>query len=47
MPKSIIINLAEFDFRYNERDIDDLSRSTIALKGIVGKRLLYKQPSNT
>jgi transposase-like protein len=40
--------LAEFDFRYNERmalGIDDSERTTRALRGIVGKRLLYRDSS--
>jgi hypothetical protein len=39
--------LSEFDFRYSERvarGVDDTMRATKALKGIVGKRLTYKQP---
>lgn len=34
--------LAEFDFRYNNRKVDDMSRTTNALEGIVGKRLIYR-----
>ena len=34
--------LAEFDFRYNERQISDLERANVALAGIVGKRLTYR-----
>jgi transposase-like protein len=34
--------LAEFDFRYNEREQNDTERAQTALAGIVGKRLLYK-----
>jgi hypothetical protein len=37
--------LAEFDFRYNERvalGVDDAEQASRALKGIVGKRLLYR-----
>jgi transposase-like protein len=37
--------LAEFDFRYNERivlGIDDAERTVRALRGITGKRLLYR-----
>lgn len=34
--------LAEFDFRYNERQITDAERTTVALKGSVGKRLKYR-----
>jgi transposase-like protein len=40
--------LAEFDFRYNERialGVDDTERTTRALRGIVGKRLYYRQAS--
>jgi transposase-like protein len=40
--------LAEFDFRYNERSalgVDDKVRTTKALSGIVGKRLMYKDSS--
>lgn len=33
--------LAEYDFRYNERKITNSERSEIALRGIVGKRLMY------
>jgi hypothetical protein len=39
--------LAEFDFRYNNRaalEIVDSARTEAALRGIVGKRLTYKQP---
>jgi transposase-like protein len=38
---------AEFDFRYSNRvalGVDDQERATIALKGIVGRRLTYRQP---
>jgi hypothetical protein len=37
--------LAEFDFRMNTRaklGIDDVERSEIALRGVVGKRLTYE-----
>lgn len=37
--------LAEFDFRYNEREalgIDDDMRTAIAVRGIDGKRLTYR-----
>jgi transposase-like protein len=40
--------LAEFDFRYNERSalgVEDVERATKALRGIVGKRLTYRQPN--
>jgi hypothetical protein len=40
--------LAEFDFRYSNRvrlGVDDPSRTTRALRGIVGKRLKYRDSS--
>jgi transposase-like protein len=39
--------LGEFDFRYNERSalgVEDVERATKAVKGVMGKRLTYKQP---
>ncbi|MDQ3923389.1 MAG: IS1595 family transposase, partial [Actinomycetota bacterium] len=39
--------LAEFDFRYNTRTalgIDDTERAERAIRGAIGKRLLYRQP---
>jgi transposase-like protein len=36
--------LAEFDFRYNHRDISDAERSDELLRGAKGKRLTYRQP---
>ncbi|HEX8532972.1 MAG TPA: IS1595 family transposase [Allosphingosinicella sp.] len=39
--------LAEFDFRYNNREangINDAGRSVKALQGIAGKRLTYRRP---
>jgi transposase-like protein len=39
--------LAEFDFRYNHRvklGYSDVDRTRIAIKGIEGKRLTYRQP---
>jgi hypothetical protein len=39
--------LAEFDFRYNNRSgigIGDVERAAKALKGLEGKRLMYRQP---
>jgi transposase-like protein len=38
--------LAEFDFRYSNRSklgVNDVARSELALRGIVGKRLTYRQ----
>ena len=40
--------LAEFDFRYSERErngVNDSTRADKALKGIGGKRLTYRQSS--
>ena len=37
--------LSEFDFRYNGRRIDDAERSVLALCGIEGKRLTYRDSS--
>lgn len=40
--------LAEFDFRYNERQAlgsNDVVRTDTALRGIIGKRLLYRDSS--
>lgn len=34
--------LGEFDFRYNEREVTDGERALKALKGIDGKRLMYR-----
>jgi transposase-like protein len=42
--------VAEFDFRYNNRSglgVEDAERATNALKGIVGKRLTYRNPHVT
>lgn len=35
---------AEFDFRYNTRNITDAERTIEAVKGARGKRLMYRQP---
>jgi len=35
--------LGEFDFRYNTRNVDDMTRAAEALKGIKGKRLTYRR----
>ena len=37
--------LAEFDFRYNERGVNDIMRAEAALTGVVGKRLKYMDSS--
>jgi ISXO2-like transposase domain len=42
--------LAEFDFRYSNRcdlGFEDTSRTEKALKGLEGKRLMYRQPDRT
>jgi transposase-like protein len=36
--------LAEFDFRYNTKNITDGERAVLAVKGGEGKRLTYRQP---
>jgi hypothetical protein len=36
--------LAEFDFRYNTRQMTDAERAALAVKGGEGKRLTYRQP---
>lgn len=35
--------LAEFEFRYNNRDIEDGARTEAAIKGAEGKRLTYRE----
>jgi len=42
--------LAEFDFRYNNRmglGVNDTQRAEKAIRGAVGKRLMYRQPDET
>lgn len=36
--------LAEFDFRYNTREMTDSERAALAVRGGDGKRLTYRQP---
>jgi hypothetical protein len=36
--------LAEYDFRYNTRDLTDSERAALAVRGGEGKRLTYRQP---
>lgn len=46
-PQHLKRYLAEFDFRYNERSalaITDAERTEKAVRGVVGKRMTYKQP---
>jgi transposase-like protein len=48
-PQHLKRYLAEFDFRYNQRaavGVDDVTRALVALGGIVGKRLTYRDSSN-
>jgi transposase-like protein len=47
-PKHLKRYLAEFDFRYNNRvalGVDDSARTETVLRGIVGKRLTYRDSS--
>jgi len=47
-PKHLKRYVGEFDFRYNERialGVDDAQRTQTALRGIVGKRLTYRDSS--
>jgi transposase-like protein len=47
-PQHLKRYVGEFDFRYNERvamGVDDAQRTQIALRGIVGKRLTYRDSS--
>jgi hypothetical protein len=40
--------VAEFDFRYSNRSklgVEDLERTSVALKGVIGRRLLYRNSS--
>ena len=36
--------LAEFDFRYNSRNVSDAERAAALLAGAKGQRLYYSQP---
>ena len=47
-PQHLKRYVGEFDFRYNYRSglgFNDAERAAKALKGIVGKRLTYRRPS--
>jgi hypothetical protein len=37
--------LAEFEFRYNGRKLNDGQRTLLAIQSAEGKRLVYRQPS--
>ncbi|MGH6851267.1 MAG: IS1595 family transposase [Methylocella sp.] len=39
--------LAEWDFKFNTRKMNDGERAALALKGAEGKRLMYRSPDNT
>jgi len=41
--KHLFRYLGEFDFRYSHRKVTDWERTSIALKGIEGKRLTYRR----
>lgn len=38
--------MAEFEFRYNNREMEDGERTHLAIKAAEGKRLMYKEPAN-
>lgn len=38
--------LAEYEFRYNNRELDDGQRTVAAIKASEGKRLMYKEPAS-
>jgi len=37
--------LAEFEFRYNARRINDGERAALAVGGVEGKRLMLREPT--
>jgi hypothetical protein len=37
--------MSEFEFRYNNRHLDDGDRTSAAIKASEGKRLMYKTPA--
>ena len=41
-PQHLRRYVGEFDFRYNNRKCDDFERTAVALRGIEGKRLMYR-----
>ena len=46
-PQHLKRYLAEYDFRYNEREalgVTDAERTVEAVRGVVGKRLTYRNP---
>jgi len=44
-PEHLHRYVAEFEFRYNRRHLDDGARTVAAIQGAVGKRLTYRDPS--
>jgi len=34
----------ELEFRYNNRDLENVDRTVAAIKGSEGKRLMYRKP---
>ncbi len=44
-PQHLRRYVGEFDFRYNNRKCDDVERTVVALRGIEGKRLMYRDSS--
>lgn len=44
-PQHLSRYMDEFDFRYSNREVSDVERATIALMGIDGKRLMYRDSS--
>lgn len=38
--------MAEFEFRYNNRDLEDGERTTAAIQAAEGKRLTYRTPAS-
>lgn len=36
--------MSEFEFRYNNRHVEDGERTVLAIKGAEGKRLMYREP---
>lgn len=43
-PKHLNRYVSEFEFRYNTRDMDDGDRTARAIRGAVGKRLMWASP---
>jgi hypothetical protein len=43
-PEHLHRYLAEFDFRYTNRELSDGERTALAIKRSEGKRLLYRTP---